>query len=186
MHSLDSLKFSGRRNVLRLNGKLATIEPGTIATAAFRSELFGPHLVSGTIVTSRASGGYLLGGQPLDTSGQLRRPVPELFSLELSSGPQVGRGDTTRAVAGLNHGDIVTAVFDQVPYGLFTITGFAVAAPVAGVFAVGGGWYLTNRDGHFPAAARLVDIEIVVEAVGHGMAIPAPIVRWPEAAAPID
>ncbi|TLF80949.1 hypothetical protein [Nocardia cyriacigeorgica] len=185
MHSLESLNFSGRRNVLRLIEKLAAIEPGTVATAAFRSNMYGPHLVTGTIVTSGATGGYLLGGQPLDTSGQQRRPVAELFSLEVSSEPLPGRTGTSGSTVDPTHGDIVTAVFDQAPYGLFTITGFAVATPAAGVFATGGGWFLTSRDRHTPAA-RLVDIEVVAEAGSHNVPIPAPIVRWPEATAPTD
>ncbi|WP_280234500.1 hypothetical protein [Nocardia cyriacigeorgica] len=182
MHSLDALNFSGRRNVSRLVETLTTITPGTTATAAFRSDLYGRHLVCGTVVVSGATGGYLLGGQPLDTNGQSRRPVADLFSLEASVKPLTPH--TEPDVAGLSHGDIVTAVFDQAPYGLFGITGFAIHAPVAGVFAVGGGWYLTDRTGS--PAARLIGIERTAGAGAHGLPVPAPIIRWPEAAAPTD
>ncbi|MGW4535387.1 hypothetical protein ACWEOI_30990 [Nocardia sp. NPDC004340] len=180
----------GRRDVRGLTAVLHTIEPGIRATAAFRSPLFGPHVFTDTVARSEAIGTLTLGGQPLESSGALRAPVPELLTLTTVDGDEdedededttaTSYPDQVRdAIDELSQGDLVKACFEQHPYGHFSITGFVLRAPASNVFVVGGGWFVTEPHQRVPAD-RLIDLTLFSPAGRHDYPVPQPIHRWPE------
>ncbi|MTE14142.1 hypothetical protein [Nocardia aurantiaca] len=179
---------SRKRDVRRLTAALAEAEAGMHAAASFRSAVLGPHVLTGAISVSEATGSLMMAGQPLETSGTRRGPVPELLALALetrtaderidaptTSVPQ----DLPETVSGLQHGDLVEARFEQTPYGQFSVAGFALWAPAGQAFVVGGGWFVTQRHRRIHAD-RLIALTIVSPAGRHEYRIPEPIHRWPE------
>ncbi|GAB3204530.1 hypothetical protein [Nocardia tengchongensis] len=178
----------GRRDVRRLTAALDAAKPGEQSVASFRSPMFGPHVFTGAMTQSEATDVLTIAGQPLETSGARRGPVPELLTLTtfepLRDEPATTTrppylDDLQRAVDELTHGDLVEACFEQDPYGRFSVTGFAVRAPASNVFVVGGGWFITEPHQSVPAA-RLVDLTLLSSVRPDHFRIPEPIHRWPE------
>ncbi|WP_141812528.1 hypothetical protein [Nocardia bhagyanarayanae] len=167
-----------RRNIQALKASLTALGPGGPATAVFRSELYGTYAVRGTVVRSIATGGLLIGGQALDTASSTVNPVPDL--LDLTADP-VEIGDPPTGLAGaltdLNHGDAVVGYFEQKPYGTFTVTGFAVEAPTAQMYLVGG-LLLTSKGSRMPGVL-LIGLDRFTDT--NAGPNPARITRWPDA-----
>ncbi|MFB7878851.1 hypothetical protein ACFC06_26715 [Nocardia sp. NPDC056064] len=126
---------------------------------------------------SSATGGMLIGGHALDTSSSTVNPVPELLDLSAGSADVLDAPTDVRAeLARLRHGDPALGHFEQNSYGRFTVTGFAVEAPVGQMFLLGG-LILVQTGSQTPGACltglrRLDDTD-----AGPG---PARIDHWPD------
>lgn len=173
----DILHVPKRRNLKALTTHLTELTPGDEVAALFRSDLYGPFAVSGVVVRSCSTGGLLVGGYALDTASASSKPVPEL--VKLTAGPFETSSTTIeleRALAELNHGDLVRAHFDQRPYGPYTVTGFALDAPASRVFALGARW-LTASGSRAPAV-HITGLQRITDP--HSSSAPPRITRWPE------
>ncbi|MEV0031068.1 hypothetical protein [Nocardia sp. NPDC050793] len=167
-----------RRNIQALKASLTALGPGAPATAIFRSELYGTFAVRGTVVRSVATGGLLIGGHALDTASSTVNPVPDLLDLTVGTveiaDPPTG---LATALAELSHGNAVVGYFEQKPYGLFTVTGFAVEASVGLMYLVGG-LLLTSKGSRMPGALLIALHRFTDTNAGPN---PARITRWPDA-----
>ncbi|MCX4095310.1 hypothetical protein [Nocardia sp. alder85J] len=176
---IEDLALGSRRDVRGMAALLGELAPGTHITAVFRADLYGHYRVAGTITRSDALDTLVLAGRPLTTGATGVKPADTLVMLErLASPPQADPPMHVQdTVAAVGHGDLIAAHFDRRPYGCFTVTGFAVAAPPPARFALGG-WLLTRGDGSVTAGIRAVTL--LSPAAEHGAPVPAPIHRWPE------
>ncbi|MFE6864496.1 hypothetical protein [Nocardia sp. NPDC057668] len=147
--------------------------------AYFRNAVYGPFVITGTL-TTLAHGSLGIAGQAIETGTGTRRPVPELFALTpVPDHADVEPIPSTTPLSEVHHGDLVEAVFDQNPYGRFTLTGMALDAPAGGVLVLGSR-FLTQPVATCSPAERLVAVTILEPAAEHGGAVPARIHRWPE------
>ncbi|RBO92488.1 hypothetical protein [Nocardia puris] len=183
--AIDALTVPRRRDLRGIKATLAGIVPGDTVAATFRSDLFGPFVLTGRVVESGSTGGLLVGGVHLDTGN--RNPVPELCRLAvLDEASTETAAETVPQRVSLRHGDVIRAAFVQAPYDAFEITGFAVQARANGdVFAVGGGWFLTESGG-MVRARRVLVVDVLCRAEFHRLPVPAPIDRWPEPTGDLD
>ncbi len=173
-----SLTLARSRNLRALTAILADLDGGELVEATFRSDLYGPFMIHGRVVRSRATDGLLVAGHFLDTTtAGTPKPAPDLFALAPAADLPT-QVTPTACIANIEHGDIVEARFEQQPYGQFVITGFAVHAPVAGDTLIVGGWYLSGREPG-SAAPRLLEVQIVADTCSHQVRTPGRIDRWP-------
>ncbi|WP_405135726.1 hypothetical protein [Nocardia sp. NBC_01388] len=150
-------------------------------SAFFRNPIYGPYAVTGTLITL-AHGSLGVAGQTVETGTGARRPVPELFALSQATDnpppPTVYSSDADTLPA-LHHGDLVEAAFEQLSYGLFTLTGLVIDAPVGDVLVLGG-WFLTERTLGRAPARRLRGVTVLRSRTEHNSPVPNRIHRWPE------
>ncbi|MCA2210548.1 hypothetical protein [Nocardia rosealba] len=160
-----------------LKTAMSALTPGKPAAATFRSELYGTFSVHGAVVRSGANGGLLIGGHALDTASSTLNPVPDLLEL-IADASDVADPPTglASALAELTHGDPVVGYFQEPAYGVYTVTGFAVDAPVHGGFLVGAR-ILTSRSGRMPGVYLVALQRFTDTNAGPG---PARITRWPD------
>ncbi|AMB59894.1 hypothetical protein [Microterricola viridarii] len=126
-----------RRDVKSLKEQLATLKAGETIAAKFESARYGRFIVEGTVQLS-STNDLTVAGKFL---GSAKAPFATLLSItpieEVPAAPSTER-------AGVSHGAVVRATFENSGHGTFVITGTAVDAPVLGVTVLGA-WFLAGE-----------------------------------------
>lgn len=126
---MDSfLTFPARRDVAGLKAALGALEDGDHVTVVLATARYGAIEVSGRVFSSPTGdlwlGGRLIAGpQTKAKDGSASRaPISEMRTLVAD--PAQLHGETADPL-GFAHGDLVSVDIEQVPYGLFTVSGVA-------------------------------------------------------------
>ena len=146
------LAFPARRDVAGLKAALGALEEGDHVTAVLSTARYGVIEVSGRVMSS-ATGDLWLGGRLIagpqtkaKDGSPSRTPITELRTLVAN--PAQLHGEMADPLS-FEHGDLVSVDIEQVPYGLFTISGVATAGYdgniLVGEWAVAGGGALAQR-----------------------------------------
>lgn len=129
----DVLGFAvpvSRRDLTALRGALEDIHPGAAVTATFRVAEHGRFTVSGRVRKDLTGTTFKVGWFDL-TTGKGTDPVADLQAVTaastehtaLTEAPDPEDDELRGLIAGLEAGDVVTAVFDFEGCGPFTISG---------------------------------------------------------------
>jgi len=174
--ALDQLTIPDRRKVTELNLVLTELDAGNAARAVFTTKPYGIFAVSGPVAktTPPSTSTYIAGIEV----GANDKVVKELALLGWDTTertvPEYDADALAATVARLEHGQVVEAIFEQEPYGPFTIVGVCVTSPVGNDKLVGT-WFLTT--GEAPSK-RLMALTIVAETGEHTIPVPAAATRW--------
>lgn len=156
-----------RRDVKQLNAWAATISAGDHVSVVFSDDRHGIFRIDGSAHAGISAGELSLGGWDLRTAKNAvpkavravaTEPVPEGMSVEVSD---------------VGHGELATVAFEQKPYGIFRITGFATESHHDS-FVMIGSWILSNR-GQLAPRVRSVKVHENTE----GLSLPAVAHREP-------
>jgi hypothetical protein len=178
----DALLFltslPARRNLQQLREALATVSPGVVARAAFKSERYGVFVVEGRV--RQGIGGDLgIGGHFL---GSAARVDGDLIGLTVDvTERDTPPTDRHTAPTELAHGDIASAYMRHDVHGLIVLTG-AVTESDHDRFRLIGSWILTRDDSFAP---RVEAIEVHATRADNVLAAPARR-RHQDAPAPIE
>ena len=148
-----------RRDLKTLRTQLASLSEGQWVTAEFLTDRYGEFSVTGRMVLLSGNV-YAVGGIALFT-GKLTEdgkpdltaepdPVRDLFTIE----PLDDEPEFTTAHDSCQHGDTVTAVLDQMPYGTFSVTGQALGLEHRDTVLVGS-WHLTEDSQNAPRVRNM-------------------------------
>ena len=146
------LAFPARRDVTGLKAALGSVEDGDHVTAVLSTLRYGVIEVSGRVFVSPTGdlwlGGRLIAGPQTKAKdgSPARTPVAELRTLVPQ--PATLHGEIADPL-GFVHGDLVSVDIEQVPYGIFTVSGIATEGydnnVLVGEWAVAGGGALAKR-----------------------------------------
>ena len=146
------LAFPARRDVAGLKAALGALEDGEHVTVVLSTSRYGALEVSGRVMSSATgdlwlAGRLIAGPQTKAKDGSpSRAPITEMRTLVVN--PAALHGEIADPLA-FEHGDLVSVDIEQVPYGIFTISGVATAGYdgniLVGEWAVAGGGGLAKR-----------------------------------------
>ena len=170
-----------RRDVKGMAETLARMGPADLATATFKSEHYGVFRVAGTAFTSPVLGVRTLGHRGIENNGKPERDIHSLTLLQGEDAAFVGTltgQDPDREFLGVllssvQHGDLVTAVFDAMG-GPFMVQAVAVHAPFAGMIMLGT-MVLAH---HGRPGTKLSWLQGVIPRAEHSLPVPGTITAW--------
>lgn len=146
------LTFPARRDVAGLKAALGALDGGDHVTVVLHTTRYGALEVSGRVFSSPTGdlwlGGRLIAGPQTKAKdgSAVRSPISELRTLVAD--PATLHGEPADPL-GFAHGDLVSVDIEQVPYGIFTISGVATEGADGNVrvgeWAVAGGGALAKR-----------------------------------------
>lgn len=126
-----------RRDVKALEAEAATLSAGDETSVVFLDDRHGIFRITGAVHQGLIPHELSLGGWDIrTTTGKVPKTVRTFDNTALPEGQ-----DTD--VTTITHGDFVTAEFEQRPYGLFQITGYATQADHDTLVMLGS-WILTR------------------------------------------
>jgi DNA polymerase-3 subunit epsilon len=170
-----------RRDVKGMAEILAQLGPADLAAATFKSDHYGVFRVAGTAFKSPVLGVRMLGHRSIENNGKPERDIHSLALLQdedaafvsTLTGQNPDREFLEVLLSGVEHGDLVTAVFDALG-GPFMVQAVAVQAPLADMFMLGS-MVLAHRG---RPGAKLSWLQAVIPRTGHALPVPEPITAW--------
>ena len=170
-----------RRDVKGMGGVLDMMCPADLAVATFKSDHYGVFRVAGTTFKSPVLGVRMLGHRSIENNGKPERDIHSLALLQdedaafvASLTAHIPDNEFTDVLLGsVQHGDLVTAVFDALG-GPFVVQGVAVFAPVADMVMLGS-MVLAHRG---RPGAKLSWLQSVIPAGEHALAVPEQVTAW--------
>lgn len=172
MTSYESVfDFPVRRDVAGMSERLGTVSAGQTITVGLDSPRYGPYLVQGGAYLTSGDelilAGVSIGAKLASKSGtQVRQPSKEMRIVSLEALPDLL--GTRIAVQDLGHGDLVSAEFEQHPYGRFRIVGIVTGQESSENLTLGP-WFLKDDLGKAP---RVIETLKVMNAGDHILKVP--------------
>jgi hypothetical protein len=178
----DALLFltglPARRNLQQLREALATVTPGVVARAAFKSERYGVFVVEG-LVRQGIGGDLGIGGHFL---GSVARVDGDLIGLSVDAAERENLTPDRHVAPGeLAHGDIASVYMRHDVHGLIVLTG-SVTESDHDRFRLIGSWIVTDGNGFAP---RVEAVEVHATRADNILAAPARR-RHQDAPAPVE
>lgn len=169
------LQVPKRRAVSEMKRELGALTGGDIVRVLFSNDRHGPFVVTGPVHSNSLQelviGATFLAGPPVrvnDKTGDWTSRKPEDDVKRIYSEAGSPASSEAREPNEIQHGDLVEAVFEQSPYGVFTIFGVATDSLPAGTTMVGG--WIISGDGS--PNLRLKGIRLVAASGEHDVAVP--------------
>lgn len=145
------LPLPARRDRKSLTEWVTGLSVADAVSVVIADDRHGPYRLDGSLAPGLVQTELMLAGVEIRSSKSA--PGSSVRAI-----PTVGVPDVNEiGVFDLEHGDLVTATFEQSPYGVFRITGYVTASEHDSLLLVGG-WILTASHGIAP---RLLSVGLL-------------------------